>query len=206
MAEMPDVAQGAVIADDWGNDIRDRTIQRYANVTERTTLHPTPAAGDMAFMEDADLLYVYSGSAWLPVGTTATVHGRVQDLTGSGISTTETVEMTANLSIPATWNSYDVEAILTLELFESGALTNDRLVTCRLRLTNAAGTEIGLTNHTLDTFPAAGFRNPVAVAGYVTGQTATGTLPIVFTAQIAGDSGQASWDNGTLLATAYRVT
>jgi hypothetical protein len=64
MPEIPDVVSGQPVASNWGNDIRDRTIQRYADSTERDLLTPFPVAGDMAFLEDTGAVEVFDGVAW----------------------------------------------------------------------------------------------------------------------------------------------
>lgn len=65
MPEMPDVVLGETIASEWGNDIRDRTLQRYASAAARTSAIPSPNAGDLSYLADSDTLYFYSGSAWV---------------------------------------------------------------------------------------------------------------------------------------------
>ena len=65
MAEIDDVQIGETIAVEWGNAIRDRTIQRYANATERDELHPNPTEGDLSYLEDTNSIEVYDGFAWV---------------------------------------------------------------------------------------------------------------------------------------------
>lgn len=130
---------------------------------------------------------------------------RAQDLAGNGIATTETVELTATLSIPASWAGYDIEAEFSGSVRESGTLTAARNVNGRIRLTNATGTVLGSNTVLLDS-AIAPQRLAMPVLGYITGQTATGSVAIVFTSELSGDSGQADWANGTLIATAYRTS
>lgn len=65
MAEISDVASGEVIEAAWGNQIRDRTFQRYANVTERDNLNATPTEGDLAYVESINEMQFYDGASWL---------------------------------------------------------------------------------------------------------------------------------------------
>ena len=65
MPEIPNVIGGEVITSEWGNDIRDRTVQRYATVAARTASIPTPTEGDLSYLQDSNLVYVYNGSAWV---------------------------------------------------------------------------------------------------------------------------------------------
>lgn len=67
MPEMDDVISGEVIEADWGNDIRDRTLQRYASATARDTANPSPDQGELAYLEDLDLVQVYVGTRWDPL-------------------------------------------------------------------------------------------------------------------------------------------
>lgn len=64
MAEIADVVLSEVIDEDWGNDIRDRTVQRYADSAERATEHPTPSIGDLSFLEDTKDIDVWTGAKW----------------------------------------------------------------------------------------------------------------------------------------------
>ena len=65
MPEIDNVQIGETIAVEWGNAIRDRTIQRYANAAERDELHPTPAEGDLSYLEDTNSIEVFDGFAWV---------------------------------------------------------------------------------------------------------------------------------------------
>src|SRR5690554_6773433 len=65
MPEIDNVQIGETIAVEWGNAIRDRTIQRYANAAERDELHPTPTEGDLSYLEDTNSIEVYDGFTWV---------------------------------------------------------------------------------------------------------------------------------------------
>lgn len=67
MPEMPDVIAGEAVESSWGNQIRDRSVQRYTDSTERDTLVPIPNAGDLAWLQAEQLLTVWNGSLWLVV-------------------------------------------------------------------------------------------------------------------------------------------
>ena len=64
MPELPDVAPGEIIASAHINDIRDRTVQRYATDLERDTDNPTPTSGDVAWVEESNALQVFNGAVW----------------------------------------------------------------------------------------------------------------------------------------------
>lgn len=86
MPEIPDAIGGELATDEWANLIRDRTAQRYATVAARTTEHPAPVAGDLAFLEDTGDLDVYHSGAWRHVG-----------------SQVAAVQMLAGGAVPAGW-------------------------------------------------------------------------------------------------------
>ena len=67
MAEIANVVSGNTITSTWGNQIRDRTIQRYASAAARTAGHPSPTEGDLSYRQDSNIVEVYNGTAWMPV-------------------------------------------------------------------------------------------------------------------------------------------
>ena len=78
MAEIPNVVGGEIITDEWGNDIRDRTVQRYATVAARTAAHPSPIEGDLSYLQDSNTVDVYNGTAWVPVDSSSEVDGSIE--------------------------------------------------------------------------------------------------------------------------------
>ena len=74
MAEIPNVITGEVIdADLWGNPIRDRTVQRYADDANRDSLNPTPSDGEMAYVPGTAIprsfFQIQFGGAWRGIAT-----------------------------------------------------------------------------------------------------------------------------------------
>ena len=69
MAEMPDVVDTDLILSSWGNQIRSRTVQRYADAAERDTEHPSPVEGDLAFLGNRGVVQVFNGSAWVDLSS-----------------------------------------------------------------------------------------------------------------------------------------
>ena len=65
MPEIDNVQIGETIAVEWGNAIRDRTVQRYADAAERAELHPNPTEGDLSYLEDTNSIEVFDGFAWV---------------------------------------------------------------------------------------------------------------------------------------------
>jgi hypothetical protein len=68
MPEIANVVPGEPVEADWGNDIRDRTLQRYADQTALDASQPFPADGETAWLDDPGLMVCWDGSAWVPLG------------------------------------------------------------------------------------------------------------------------------------------
>lgn len=73
MARQADVVAGAPILASWGNTLRDRSIVPFTSAAERTSQWLTPAEGAMSYLADVDTVYVYTGSAWVPVAATGSL-------------------------------------------------------------------------------------------------------------------------------------
>lgn len=86
MAEIADVVASETITVEWGNAIRDRTIQRYNDLTTRDTENPTPTGGDLSFLENTGDIDIYFSGSWRHIG-----------------SPVGTVEMQAGGAIPPGW-------------------------------------------------------------------------------------------------------
>ena len=70
--ELADVVGGAVIATSFTNDVKDRTVMRYANAAARDAAIPSPVAGDIAFITDTKTITYYTGGIgpeWLTLAT-----------------------------------------------------------------------------------------------------------------------------------------
>lgn len=65
MPEIPNVVDSVTpIEASWGNAIRDRTVQRYADAAERSADHPSPTPGDLSYTADAGLIQFYHSGGW----------------------------------------------------------------------------------------------------------------------------------------------
>lgn len=67
MPEIPNVVPGEPVESDWGNDIRDRVVQRFADDTERTTQLPFPGVGQVTWIDSPAQLDYWDGAAWVKV-------------------------------------------------------------------------------------------------------------------------------------------
>lgn len=116
MPEIPDVVTGEVIASTWGNDIRDRAVQRYANAATRTASVPAPEEGALSYLLDTNLVYVYDGAAWVTINPVTLgsyeVDGYAEVSTFVLTSIVQTVA-TVNLTIPAGWATWKCTATAT---------------------------------------------------------------------------------------------
>ena len=136
---------------------------------------------------------------------TAVVRGRVKDNTGGTIATSEATEKTLTLSIPAAWNTYDVDVFVAVRCTETTAATGDTSLTLRVRKTSTAGAVWGVTTVTVtDTSPSN--QSPAALAGFATNESATGTVTVAFTAIASANNGAISWIDLVMTAYAWRTS
>lgn len=66
MGEIADVVPGEPVESAWGNAVRDRSIQRYADQTALDGSVPIPVQGDVAYLLDSDTFQIHDGSVWQP--------------------------------------------------------------------------------------------------------------------------------------------
>ena len=192
MAEMDDVLSGETIESAWGNQIRDRTLQRYVNVTERDTLNPTPDAGDLAYITSINGIQFYDGVAWVVV---LTPEVRNSDAITAAVNTTGSGyinALTANLTIPGAWVSWDIEASASGAY--SGTSTD---LTVRLTLDGTA-----FVSAAIDC--ASGLIQQGAWVARKAGATATGTVALDIRDAGLGDA--VAFRNATLITRAVRVS
>ena len=73
MPEMPDVAPSEIVASEWGNDIRDRTVQRYTSGADRDAKNPTPQDGDVSYVPTGSFnkLAIWHEGVWEDIVTAA---------------------------------------------------------------------------------------------------------------------------------------
>lgn len=82
MPEIADVVSSETATSEWANDIRDRTIQRYTDLAERTADHSSPEAGDLSYLASTGDLDVYHSGAWRHIGAPV---GKVDMLAGGSV-------------------------------------------------------------------------------------------------------------------------
>lgn len=197
--EMPDVVTGEVVASDWGNDIRDRTVQRYASAAARSASIPSPAEGDLSYLNDTNKVYVYDGAAWVSLNPDTITAYEVD-----GYTEVATVALTVSLSsvasvsltIPGTWASWKCSATASWAHYVLSGTPNDLSV--RLIIDGTVLQTLALGG--LQTTPY-----PGAIVGYRTGMTTTGARTIAL--QAAEGSGvQLELRDIAIYARAVRLT
>jgi hypothetical protein len=170
MPEMPDVVAGETIESEWGNDIRDRTVQRYTNLAERSSLVTSPLDGDLSFLEDSGTLSVYYAGAWRTFSYNDTQTDTTTALDTSvatGFSTMATLTFTP----PAGWASYRLVAWATVAFYKIPDTFEETGVQARLNLggdigptANSGATVVGLgVSHKVE--PISGAALSVVVQG-----------------------------------------
>lgn len=69
MPEIPNVVGGEAVESDWGNQIRDRTLQKYADQTALVASVPFPDAGMTVWLHNPGVLQFYDGAVWVVLAT-----------------------------------------------------------------------------------------------------------------------------------------
>lgn len=166
MPEIPNVIASETIEVEWGNLIRDRTVQRYATVAARTAAHGAATDGDLSFLEDSGLVYIFDSGNWRPLVTPQLEIEGYTEVTTTSIGSSPAIEATVALTIPSTWLTWKVFAIATgnYKLAAAGFLTY------RLRLD---GTDLQ-ANSSYDDAVGANSKTPFSVAGRRIGLSTTG--------------------------------
>lgn len=99
MSEIPDVVPGEPVESSWGNLVRDRVVQRYADATARANLVPVPEDGAVSWLDDPGRLEVYDedAAAWVwPIANNA---GELVTLEGA----LPRVSIARDSQAPAVW-------------------------------------------------------------------------------------------------------
>lgn len=105
MPEIPNVVAGEPVESDWGNDIRDRSTQKYADLTALQFSQPLPQLGELAWLNDPGYLVVCvdvtAPGVWVPILDQTLADDRWVNRAGDSMS--------GNLSLP-TLNATTVNA------------------------------------------------------------------------------------------------
>ncbi len=129
-----------------------------------------------------------------------------EDYVGSAnrINVTEAIEKTMTFVIPVAWNSWDVQIVASWTVFEDLTATGNTFIRFRIRKTNVSGDVWGAN---AQTYPDASPNDKsAAIVAHAEGQTDTGTVTFVWTADAAANSEIFAWDEFDLIAQVYRVT
>ena len=92
MAELNDVTGGETITATFTNQVKNRTVMRYADAASRDASIPAPVGGDLAYLQDVDRITYYDDTSWVEMGaglylllTGGTLSGDL-NMDGPGIS------------------------------------------------------------------------------------------------------------------------
>lgn len=82
MALTADVVANTPILSTWGNETRNRALQVFATIAERTAQWPAPPTGAHSYIVANKSVYLYDGAAWVwmagaPLGARLTIVGTV---------------------------------------------------------------------------------------------------------------------------------
>ncbi len=64
MSELNDVIGGNTITASFTNEVKERSLMRYATAAARDSSIPAPIAGSQAWIEDSDKVTIYDGAVW----------------------------------------------------------------------------------------------------------------------------------------------
>lgn len=140
IAALADAPNAQTLAQNIANGIAGRSVMRFASASARTatlTGATAPVEGMVSYLQDTDRLYVYTGSAWVEIGTRQEASAV---LTSSSAQTSS--EILTGLSVTLATRagaSYRLEA----KGLVRSTLANDRVDILIRRGTTTAGTQVG---------------------------------------------------------------
>ena len=150
--------------------------------------------------------------AWIDKDTLATANLGFESIvkratpSNSTISTTERVEDTLTLEIPASWNTYDVELNFSASIDETGTASAGTGIKARFKAgSGTGGTLISKTNSTVgNIFPDD--RVQIALFGFQEALTVTGSVTWSLTAQADSDNNDYSLEDMNWQVRAFRIS
>ena len=140
IAALADAPNAQTLAQNIANGIAPRSVMRFASASARTaalTGATAPVEGMVTYLQDVDRLYVYTGSAWVEIGTRQETSAV---LTSSSAQTSS--EILTGLSVTLTTRagaSYRLE----FNGLVRSTLANDRVDILIRRGTTTSGTQVG---------------------------------------------------------------
>lgn len=131
---------------------------------------------------------------------------RFRDSTSGAISTSEAVEGTATISIPAYWNTYDLDAIALCRIIPFNSPSGNSTITHQLKLgTTTGGTSGGVSSSQVGS-TAPDSTEPGSLGGDWTGLTSTGTVSVVWTMVSSSGNNTWGWDDISIKLIASRTS
>jgi len=115
MTWIADVAPYTTIQSAWGNNVRNRVVQTFADTAERDSHTATLPDGSIAYCVSPDRLYVKRGGTWRPL-VTASVKGTCTD---NMVATTTGVQV-AQIALPAGFAFYICQYVVPVRTVVAG--------------------------------------------------------------------------------------
>ena len=120
MPEIPNVVPGEPVESDWGNDVRDRITQRFADATARTASLPFPQTGQLSWLDDPGQVYYFDGADWITLADDPALALKVSKSgdTMTGLLTVPQLVATTRLQGPLEVFYTDVSGVLAVTTVE----------------------------------------------------------------------------------------
>ena len=159
MSELTDRVGGDTIPSAFHNQVKERTIMRYASAVARDASIPVPVEGSLAYLNDVNIVTLYDGFDWV----------NLPDLGGhqtASVTTTltaaqdvyETIDV-FGLPSTGTWN-------YVVSWWSDSAVLNDINFTAQVQFTNIIVRSVQWRHHGS---LASSWRTPVTMAFQVAG-------------------------------------
>ena len=82
MSELGDVSGGETISSAFTNNVKNRTVMRYANAAARDASIPVPVEGDMAYLQAENVITYYASAQWFRILSELSGDNRYVDIGG----------------------------------------------------------------------------------------------------------------------------
>ncbi len=121
------------------------------------------------------------------------------------ISTTEAVEASLVITIPAYWNSYDIFVWVSYSIFEDLSASGNDTVILRIRETDKDGDEWGKVLLEMGTVTP-DIQEGNAFNGFAEAETTTGAVTVTLTAKTNVEDLRYALDDISMLVQAWQIT
>ncbi|MFJ7963122.1 hypothetical protein [Streptomyces sp. NPDC096324] len=140
ISALTDAPDAATLAKNIANGIAPRSVMRFASSSARAgalTGATAPVEGMVSYLQDVDRLYVYTGTAWVEIGTKAEASAVLLTNTAQTSS-----EILTGLSVTLATKASTTYRLQATGLVRSSA-SSDRVDLLIRRGTTTSGTQVG---------------------------------------------------------------